>query len=157
MELELNRIYNMDCLEGIRQLPTGSVHLTIADPPYFQGMTNNGKKASFVNLAASKPFYAELFREIGRVTATEGEVYWFCDWRSYAFYYPLFDAHIGAKNMIVWDKMSGPGNFYSFTHELIIFGAKGGRSKSGTNIWRSNGFNSGAKHLDGEKVHEAQG
>ena len=37
---ELNRIYNMDCLEGMRQLPDGCVSLCIADPPY-----NIGKAA----------------------------------------------------------------------------------------------------------------
>jgi site-specific DNA-methyltransferase (adenine-specific) len=32
--LELNRIYQMDCLEGMRLLPDESIDLIIADPPY---------------------------------------------------------------------------------------------------------------------------
>ena len=35
--LETNRIYNMDCLEGIKKSRTGSVKLVATDPPYFQG------------------------------------------------------------------------------------------------------------------------
>lgn len=32
--IELDKIYNMDCLEGMRQMESGSVSLIIADPPY---------------------------------------------------------------------------------------------------------------------------
>jgi DNA modification methylase len=34
MILELNRIYNMDCLEGMRELPDKSVDLVLTDFPY---------------------------------------------------------------------------------------------------------------------------
>lgn len=33
--LELNNIYNTDCIEGLKLLPDESVDLIIADPPYF--------------------------------------------------------------------------------------------------------------------------
>ena len=29
-----NRIYNMDCLEGLRRMPDNSVDLILTDPPY---------------------------------------------------------------------------------------------------------------------------
>lgn len=32
--IELNRIYNMDCLEGMKDIPDGSVDAVICDPPY---------------------------------------------------------------------------------------------------------------------------
>lgn len=31
--MELNRIYNMDCLEGMHQLAEGSVDLIVTSPP----------------------------------------------------------------------------------------------------------------------------
>ena len=34
--LELNKIHNMDCVEGLKLLPDESVDLIIADPPYFE-------------------------------------------------------------------------------------------------------------------------
>ncbi len=34
MALELNRIYNEDCIEGLSKLPPGSVDLAFADPPF---------------------------------------------------------------------------------------------------------------------------
>lgn len=32
--MELDKIYNMDCLEGMKQIPDGSVDLIATDPPY---------------------------------------------------------------------------------------------------------------------------
>jgi len=32
--LELNRIYNFDCIEGMKQIESGEVDLIVTDPPY---------------------------------------------------------------------------------------------------------------------------
>lgn len=32
--LELNRCYNMDCMEGMAQFPDGYFDLAVVDPPY---------------------------------------------------------------------------------------------------------------------------
>lgn len=156
-QLERNRIYQMDCLDGIKGIPTGSTKLIVSDPPYFLGMTHNGQRGSFVDLAICKPFYKELFNEYKRILRPDGEVYFFSDWRGYAFYYPLFDAILGCRNLIVWDKVAGPGSFYSFQHEFILFHCvDNGTTKKGGNVWRSKGFSAGAKTTNGEKVHTTQ-
>lgn len=46
--LQLNRIYQRDCVEGMKMLPNNSVDLVIADPPYNLG--NSGTK---INLKES--------------------------------------------------------------------------------------------------------
>jgi site-specific DNA-methyltransferase (adenine-specific) len=156
-KLELNTIHHMDCLDGIKLIPSNSVKLIATDPPYFLGMTHNGQRGSFVDLAICKPFYKELFRQYKRILNDDGEVYFFCDWRGYSFYYPMFDAMLGARNVIVWDKMSGAGNFYAFQHEFILFHCvRNNATKKGGNVWRSPGFAAGAKTTNGEKVHPTQ-
>ena len=37
--MEIDKIYNMDCLEGMKQIPDGSVDAIICDLPY--GTTEN--------------------------------------------------------------------------------------------------------------------
>jgi len=32
--LSLNKIYNMDCIEGMKLIPDGSIDCIITDPPY---------------------------------------------------------------------------------------------------------------------------
>lgn len=34
MLIEKNKIYCMDCLEGMKQMKSGSVDLVVTDPPY---------------------------------------------------------------------------------------------------------------------------
>ena len=32
--LKLNKLYNMDCLEGMKLIPDNSIDLVVTDPPY---------------------------------------------------------------------------------------------------------------------------
>lgn len=151
MELKLNEIYHMNCLDGIKKIPDGIIKTAAMDPPYFLGMTGNGQKGEFSDLAICTPFYRELAQELKRVLRPDGEFYIFCDWRSYAFYYPVFAEILPVMNLIVWDKVSGPGNHYSFTHELIIYGSLSPINRGSSNIWRIPGFSAGAKKTNGPK------
>lgn len=169
--MRLNYIDNCDCLEGLRVLPDKSVDVIITDPPYFLSMghagsaTNANKNSNITNgnrcfedLAICTPFYKELFSEYRRVLKDEGSFYFFTDWRGYAYYFPLLNAVLPVRNMLVWDKKSGPGSFYSFAHELVIFGTYKNKTKtgSGTNVIRTPAFTSGAAKTNGQKVHPSQ-
>lgn len=170
--MRLNYIDNVDCLEGLQEVPDKSVDLIVTDPPYFLSMGHAGSSANlargtseqlnsnraFNDLAICTPFYRQLFQEYARVLKDDGSFYFFTDWRGYAYYFPLLNAALPVRNLIVWDKKSGPGSFYSFAHELVIFGTYKPKTKAGvgTNVWRAPAFNSGAKKTNGEKVHPTQ-
>lgn len=170
--MRLNYIDNIDCLEGLKEIPDKSVDLIVTDPPYFLSMGHAGSKTNtvamksealnsnrtFNDLAICTPFYKQLFAEYARVLKEDGSFYFFTDWRGYAYYFPLINAALPVRNMICWDKKSGPGSFYSFAHELIIFGTYKGKTKTGvgTNVWRMAAFNSGARSTNGDKQHPTQ-
>jgi DNA modification methylase len=40
MDIEFNRIYNMDCLEGMKYIPDNSIDLILTDPPYMISQKN---------------------------------------------------------------------------------------------------------------------
>ena len=167
--MRLNYIDNCDCLEGLKEIPDNSVDLVVTDPPYFLSMGHAGSSTNargsqlannrtFNDLAICTPFYRQLFEEYARVLKEDGSFYFFTDFRGYAYYFPLLNASLPVRNMIVWDKKSGPGSFYSFAHELIVFGTYKSKTKGGvgTNVWRLSAFNSGAKATNGEKQHPTQ-
>ena len=74
--IELNKIYNEDCLEGMKRIPDGSVDMILCDLPY--GTTNNAwdevipfealweqyervvKDNGAIVLTASQPFTSKL-------------------------------------------------------------------------------------------------
>lgn len=143
-------------MEGIQKIASASIDTIITDPPYFIGMTHNGKKGNYNDLIIMKPFFDSLFSEFSRVIKENGKVYIFCDWRTYAFYYPLLLKHISVRNMLVWDKISCPGSSYAFTHELILFAEKDTPYMKGSNIFRIPGFSAGAKKTNGEMLHPTQ-
>ena len=68
--LDINNIYNCDCLTGLKQLESNSVNLTVTSPPYddlrtYQGTCN-------WNFEVFKPIAEELYR----VTKPGGIVVW---------------------------------------------------------------------------------
>ncbi len=155
--IQTNSIYCQDCLEGLKEIPDKCVKLVIADPPYFMGLTHNGQHGQFNDLAVARPFYTRLAQELRRVLNENGEFYIFMDWRGTAFYYPIFAEYLPVKNMIVWDKMSGPGNFYNSSHEFILYGCINPQTrKHARNVWQERGFTSGSIQTDGEKIHPSQ-
>ena len=49
--MELNKIYNMDCLEGMRMLDDNCIDLTVTSPPYDDLRTYNGYSWDFESIA----------------------------------------------------------------------------------------------------------
>jgi len=155
--MNLNTIYNEDCLEGIHKIKDGSIDLITTDPPYAIGTTSNGKKGNFTDNNLIKPFFDLLFKEYYRVLKDGGEFYICTDWRTYPFLYPILVKYFDVRNLIVWDyEWIKAGSHYRFSHEFIIYGFKGKNkrrfSASERDVWRIKPINFTSK----DKLHQAQ-
>lgn len=64
--MELNKIYSMDCLEGMKLLEDNSIDLTVTSPPYDDLRKYNGYSWDFEGIA----------KELYRVTKQGGVVVW---------------------------------------------------------------------------------
>lgn len=68
--LELNQIYNMDCMDGMREIPDKYFELAIVDPPYgidkaFHPCSRLSKYGDFLFVNENKPdkaYFDELMR-----------------------------------------------------------------------------------------------
>ena len=69
--IELNRIYNMDCAEGMKRIPDDFVDLTVTSPPYDNLRTYNGN----IEQWSFEKFQA-IAKELYRVTKQGGVVVW---------------------------------------------------------------------------------
>ena len=146
-----------ECIDLLPKIPDSSINTIITDPPYFLGMTHNGTRGCFNDLVICKPFYEKLFAEYKRVLRPDGCVYFFCDWRSSAFYYPIFDKIVQAHNLLVWVKHGRPTQYhYGYGTEFILFSGKIKKSSVTNVITDIKSFNLGAEKTNGEKVHPTQ-
>ncbi len=75
--LELNKIYNMDCLEGLKQLPDNSINCCVTSPPYW-GLRDYGVEGQ-IGLESTPEEYVEnlvaIFREVKRVLRDDGTLW----------------------------------------------------------------------------------
>lgn len=67
IEIELNNIYNEDCLEGMKRIPDGSVDMILADLPY--GTTRN-KWDTVIPLDLLWEQYNRVIKERGAILLT---------------------------------------------------------------------------------------
>ena len=102
---ELNRLYNLDCMEAMKEIPDKFFEVAITDPPYGIGIDgqrlNINKNPKHSRKAHEKKDWdkaipsAEYFRELERVSVNQ--IIWGGNY---------FVEHLrkGTKGWIVWDK-----------------------------------------------------
>ncbi len=125
--VELNKILNVDCLEGLKGLPDNCVDCIIADPPYSTPVVTSfgrGIVKNVADLSLQETYFGLLCREIERVLKPEGRLFVFCDDK----YYPiLFRVFYSWKNsaLVVWDKgRINMGVPFRKRHELIFYACR---------------------------------
>lgn len=107
---ELNKLYNIDCMEGMKLIPDKYFDLAIVDPPYFNGPNKRMYYGRNINkLPVRKKFYEpieswnipskEYFEELKRVS--KNQIVWGINY---------FDCYLG-PGLIIWDKVNGESTF----------------------------------------------
>ena len=89
----ISEVYNMDCIEGMKQYPDKYFDLAIVDPPYGIGISNNPvrqqhQKKDWDNAIPTKEYFVELFR------VSKNQIIWGGNY---------FDLH-PTKGFFIWDK-----------------------------------------------------
>ncbi|STO12724.1 Modification methylase DpnIIB [[Flavobacterium] thermophilum] len=135
--LELNRIYQIDALEGLKLIPDESIDLVVTDPPYKLiqgGCTNNAVKLKgATDLQKGKVFnhneikFDDWLSEVYRVLKPASHCYVMCNDRNLM---ELLNAceKAGFKllNILVWKKSKhSPNRYYLKNAEFIVFLRKG--------------------------------
>src|SRR5699024_2184388 len=74
--MELNKIYNEDCLKGMKRIPDSSIDLIVTDPPYgtINGLETDGWKKEGANEWDVVIDTKLLFDEYARVLMDTGRI-----------------------------------------------------------------------------------
>ena len=138
----LNKVYQGDCLDLMKDIPDNFVDLICTDPPYCVGASSSGVKSSFADFSLIQPFWENVFSEWQRILRDGTQIYINTDWRTYPFLCPILQKYFTMRNLIVWDyEWIKTGNWYRHTYELIIFCTHGKLkqrtfSASEKDLWR---------------------
>lgn len=108
--MPISKVYNMDCMDAMKQFEDGFFDLAVVDPPYFSGPERRGYYGSSVSTQKVKrreyPVTeawqvpeADYFRELERVS--KRYIIWGCNYFDYRF----------GPGRIVWDKCNGASTF----------------------------------------------
>ena len=149
--IELNKIYNEDCVEGMKRIPDGSVDLVLTDPPYgikyksnmrttspkFEVLANDNNSTRFM-------VYPEMYRAL----KDNSVAIVFASWKNYAEDYIELSKYFDIKNVIVWWKHGGGIGDLKHTlltdYEIAIVCHKGKckiRGKRCGSVWECNKVN----------------
>lgn len=84
--MEINKIYNMNCLEGLRQMEDESVDLMVTSPPYYNAREYSQWETVDSYMDDMKEIFTELYRcmknhkyivvNVGDVTSQVGKAKW---------------------------------------------------------------------------------
>jgi len=123
--LEVNKIHNMDCIEGMKQIEDNSIDLVVADPPYNIRIDEWDKFETKEYLNWCEKWISEILR----VVRKNGSIYIFGDFRFIGDIKVLMnDKKCFLNSWIIWDKGAKAQNStrsYINLTEHILFYVKG--------------------------------
>ena len=145
--IELNKIYNEDCLEGMKRIPDGSVDLVLTDPPYginYQSQRKKDKAQWKPKVKNDKTPFVDFIPQLKRILSDNGAAMIFTRWDvQQRFIDALVSSGLSVKNILIWDKVvHGMGDLkraYGSRYESVIFCANNGfrfNGKRPTDIMR---------------------
>lgn len=75
--MNINQIYNSECLQGLKSLPDNSIHCCVTSPPYY-GLRDYGNDSQ-IGLEKTPEEYiqklVDVFREVNRVLTKDGTLW----------------------------------------------------------------------------------
>lgn len=137
MIIENDHIYNMDCLDGMKQIPDWSVDLIATDPPYC--LTSRGSSGTMSGYWATdvarkgKVFehndieIEEYLPEFYRILKPDAHCYIMCNNLNMPHFFDVISkSKFHFLKLLVWDKNSAVcGKYYMGQVEHIFFLRKG--------------------------------
>jgi DNA modification methylase len=140
--LELNKTYNIDCLDGLKQMIEKNINVDciITDPPFGKNHYTNRRKVKGTIITErgikndgkdNIKLLDETLSLSYQVLKNNSHIYWFCSWDTVDVHLQLMRKYFTVKNALIWDKKNhGTGDLtgsFAGRYEIILFGHKGRR------------------------------
>ncbi|HEL9638169.1 TPA: site-specific DNA-methyltransferase [Streptococcus suis] len=149
--MEVNKIYNIDVIKFMSQLPDESIDLVVTDPPYLISYKTNRRKEGghkFSNVIENDnnpELIKNYIKECYRVLKNNTAMYMFCSFDKVDFFKKEIEKYFTIKNIIIWKKNNHTAGDleaqFGKQYEMIILANKGRKPFNGdrlTDVWSFN-------------------
>jgi site-specific DNA-methyltransferase (adenine-specific) len=116
--LEINQIHNIDCLEGLKQIPDNSVDFILTDPPYNinlnpqRDITDKIQNDNFIDIEFIA-WFVPIVKELNRVLKDNSFIIMFCGWSTIPLFRNILDNYWKLKSMPIWVKNNYGIGYYT--------------------------------------------
>ena len=163
-KFSLNKIYNQDCIDGMKDIPDNKIDLVITDPPF--AINFKSKKANYNRIASrvlpgyneieSKDYYNFTYNwmnQINRVLKKSGSMYVFSGWNNLKDILTALDENgFITINHIIWKYQFGVVTSKKFvtSHYHCLYVCKNNNERK---FFPYSRFDKNAKTSDGRSLH----
>lgn len=149
--IETNKIYNIDCLIGMQEIPDNSIDMILTDPPYgIKYQSNSRTRSEKFDMLMNDDTDIRLlaYKEYYRILKEDSVAVVFASWKNFAEDYIELQKYFDIKNVIIWWKHGGGlgdlKHTLSTDYEIAIVCHKGKcriRGKRVGSVWECNKVN----------------
>ena len=163
-KFNLNKIYNQDCIDGMKDIPDNKIDLVITDPPF--AINFKSKKANYnrnasrvlpgYNEIESKDYYNFTYNwlsQINRILKKSGSMYVFSGWNNLKDILTALDENgFITINHIIWKYQFGVVTSKKFvtSHYHCLYVCKNNNERK---FFPYSRFDKNAKTSDGKSLH----
>ena len=163
-KFSLNKIYNQNCIDGMKDIPDNKIDLVITDPPF--AINFKSKKSNYNRIASrvlpgyneieSKDYYNFTYNwmnQINRVLKKSGSMYVFSGWNNLKDILTALDENgFITINHIIWKYQFGVVTSKKFvtSHYHCLYVCKNNNERK---FFPYSRFDKNAKTSDGKSLH----
>lgn len=146
--MDINKIYNEDCVAGMKNMESGSVDLVVTDPPYLVNYKTGRRKDKTHRFNKvilnddNEQLIINYINECYRILKNNSAMYMFCSSDKVDFFKQQLEKKFKIKNMIIWVKNNHTAGdlkgSFGRKYEIIFLVVKGKKHFNGkrlTDIW----------------------
>lgn len=138
-----DKVYQGDCIEVMKKMPTGTIHLVVTDPPYgidYDQLVDSDNSAGYTMFEDSRMESLDMIdlmlQQMERVMATDSSIYIFFGITLYTEMLKLMSKYFQVDPMpLIWYKQNLGGGrvtipeiYQARSYEAILYGRKGNRA-----------------------------
>ena len=133
----INKVFNEDCLNGIKRIDDKSIDLVLTDIPYGMDFQSSRRKEKHLKIQndIDVNWFPDWIKEIDRVSKDDAHLYIFCSHHKVDFFKSEIEKFRKVKNILIWEKNNhGSGDLlgdYAPKYEMVLFCSIGAKTLNG--------------------------